>query len=112
MDIGDAFEAGGEPLAHFFPADETPAPRIRPARRLEHAVLGEVGHDRIEIMAVEGFEHSFSASSLRWWLSMSGLLSERARITCGRIDPHRRAAECRFARRPGLGEALVFRSAG
>src|SRR4051795_10477927 len=57
VDVGDALEARGQPSAHLALADEPPAPRVGAARGLEHAVLGEVGHDRVEVVTVEGLQH-------------------------------------------------------
>jgi hypothetical protein len=44
----------GKCVADLVDADEPLAPRIRPARPLEDGVIGEVGHDPVEVVIVEG----------------------------------------------------------
>src|SRR5579872_864041 len=58
VDVGDAGEAGAEPLADLRLAHEPTAPRIRTARGLEYAVVREQRHDRVEVVAVETVEHA------------------------------------------------------
>jgi hypothetical protein len=58
MDVGDAFEARGQPAAHLVLADEAAAESVRTARRLEHAVVREGGHDRVDVVVVERGQHS------------------------------------------------------
>ena len=57
VDVRDAFEACRQPASHLLLADEATTPAIGSARGLEDAVLGEVGHDRVEVVLVERHEH-------------------------------------------------------
>ena len=51
--VRDALESRHEPAAHLVLADESSPPRLPSARRLEDAIIGEVRHDRIEVVTVE-----------------------------------------------------------
>jgi hypothetical protein len=53
MDVGDALETGSETARDFFLPDKPASPDVRASRRVEDAVIGEVGHDRVEIVSVE-----------------------------------------------------------
>src|SRR5215469_67685 len=55
--IGNAPEARGQPAAHLVPTRKAAPPPVGPAGRLEHAILGEMRHDRVEVMPVETVEH-------------------------------------------------------
>ncbi len=59
VDIGEAPEAAGEGRAHGGLAVGARPPGVRTARHLEHAVIGKVGHDGIEIVRVEGVAQGF-----------------------------------------------------
>src|ERR1700754_2521764 len=48
VDVRDAGEAAGETLTHALPPFEPAAPRLRPARHLEHALVGEEAHHRVD----------------------------------------------------------------
>src|SRR5687767_10046300 len=56
VDVGDAGEAAGQALADGGFADEAGAPGVGAARHFEDGVFGEVGHDGVEVVAVEGGE--------------------------------------------------------
>ena len=59
MDVGNPGEAGLEALPDLRFALEPAAPGIRAARHLEHAVLGEELHDRVNVVSIEGGEDAF-----------------------------------------------------
>ena len=56
-DVGYAREAGPQTLRYRLLPLEPPTPRILTARCFEDAVLGEEGHDRVEIVPVEAVQH-------------------------------------------------------
>ena len=58
MDVGDPVEARLDPLANLLLALEPPASRPRP-RHLHDAVLGEEGHDRVDVVGVERVQERF-----------------------------------------------------
>ena len=47
----------GPIFAHLVLADEAAPPHVGPARRLEDAVVCEVGHDRVQVVPVERVEY-------------------------------------------------------
>jgi tetratricopeptide (TPR) repeat protein len=51
--VGDACEPARESIANALPPFEPPPARIRSARHLQYAIVGEESHHRIEIMCVE-----------------------------------------------------------
>jgi hypothetical protein len=55
-DVGDPVEPRPEPGADLLLADQPLPAGRRPARGVEHAVLGEEGHDRVEVVGVERVE--------------------------------------------------------
>jgi hypothetical protein len=59
VDVRNALEARCEAPAYLFLADETAAPAVNSAWRLEDAPLSKVGmgHDRVEVVPVERVEH-------------------------------------------------------
>src|SRR5690606_17118330 len=54
VDVGQALEAPGEAGPRRGLAHVARAPGVGPARHFEDAVLGEVRHDSVEIVRVEG----------------------------------------------------------
>src|SRR5215467_466214 len=57
-DVGNTREARSETLADCLLALETATPGLGAARRVEGAVVSEQGHDRVEVVLVEGVEHA------------------------------------------------------
>jgi len=53
-DVGDAGEARGERLTYRLFADEPGTPRFRSPRPFENGVVGEVDHDPVEVVLIEG----------------------------------------------------------
>src|SRR5579863_5112230 len=54
--VRDPLETGGEAAPDCLLPDEPRAPRLGAAREVERAVVDEVLHDRVEVVAVEGVE--------------------------------------------------------
>ena len=52
-DVGDPGESRGEALADLLAADPPGTPRLRPPRPFEDRVVGEMGHDPVEVVLVE-----------------------------------------------------------
>ena len=67
-DVRDPGEARRERLADRLLADEPRAPRVAAARSLEHGVVGDVGHDPVEVVLIERRRDrpGASASSSSW----------------------------------------------
>src|SRR5207249_20603 len=55
--VRNPLEPGGEPPPNLLLADEAAPPRVRAAWGVEDAVIGERGHDRVEVVSVESGEH-------------------------------------------------------
>jgi hypothetical protein len=53
MDIGQAVEAGLQALAHGGAPDVAATPRVGATWHFEHGIVGEQGHDGIEIVGVK-----------------------------------------------------------
>jgi hypothetical protein len=56
LDVRDAVEPRLEALPDLLLADQSVPARRRPARRVEHAVVGEERHDRVDVVGVERVE--------------------------------------------------------
>src|SRR4029079_4453043 len=54
MDIRHSLESPSQALADSGLADEAAAPRIAAAGHLHHRILGEVAHDAVDVVCVEG----------------------------------------------------------
>lgn len=67
VNVGDTAESAGQPFTHLRLAVEAPPPWVRPAGHIERTVVREVGHDRVEIMPVEGVEQLL----LQWNTNLS-----------------------------------------
>src|SRR5574338_1028641 len=68
--VRDAGEAGGQALAHGGLALEPPAGRGGGARREGDGVIGEEGHDRVQVVAIERVEDCLEGAD--GWLSHGG----------------------------------------
>jgi hypothetical protein len=54
VDVGDAFEPCGQSSSDLLLSHITITPRPLAARHIEHTVIMEVGHDSVEVVAIEG----------------------------------------------------------
>jgi hypothetical protein len=76
VDVGNTGEAAGESFADGGLADEAGAPGVRTARHFEDGVFGEVGHDGIDVVAVEGGEDLLKGFDGDWLGAYQGVLRQ------------------------------------
>jgi hypothetical protein len=65
VDVRDPVEPRLESLPDLLLADESVAARSRPARRIEDTIVGEQGHDRVDVVGVERVQQRFEQSRRR-----------------------------------------------
>ena len=56
VDVGNAVEPRLDPLPDLLPAHQPPTSRSGPAWHVHDAILGEEGHDRVDVVGVERVE--------------------------------------------------------
>lgn len=57
MNVRDTFEAAGKAFPYLGFAGKALSPGLLSSREIKGAILGEVIHNGVEVMAVEGINH-------------------------------------------------------
>ena len=85
--VRDPTEARRHALTHLRTADEACPPRLRAARRLEDAVVGEERHDRVEVVTIERGGHLLEDGESRPLVGHASALRRAARRKRMRMRP-------------------------